>query len=97
MKCYAAVDANVILSGFWSRNRQSPPVTILHEMVGGSIVPLYCEGILLEYDDVLHRPKFHLPEPEIATFFRAIRKYGVFVNPIAANEPFPDPDDRIFL
>ncbi|MBP5201013.1 MAG: putative toxin-antitoxin system toxin component, PIN family [Schwartzia sp.] len=97
MKSYAVVDTNVILSGLWSRNRQSPPVAILQEIVGGRVIPLYCEAIFLEYDDVLHRPKFHLPEPAIATVFRAIRKYGISVEPVATDEQFPDPDDRIFF
>lgn len=96
MKYYAVVDTNVVLSGIWSRNRLSPPVVILNELVGGGIVPLYCDEIFREYDDVLHREKFHLPESDIQTVFRAIRKYGIVVQPMASEESFSDPDDRVF-
>ncbi|MBR1552921.1 MAG: putative toxin-antitoxin system toxin component, PIN family [Schwartzia sp.] len=96
MKYYAVVDTNVILSGIWSRNRLSPPVVILNELVGGRVVPLYCEEIFQEYDDVLHREKFHLPESDIRTVFRAIHKYGIIVQPVMTDEVFPDPDDRVF-
>ena len=97
MKCYAVVDTNVILSGLWSRNRTSPTVTVLNELVGGNILPLYCEDILHEYEDVLRREKFHLPEREIAIVFKAIRKYGIWVSPVSSDENFPDPDDRVFV
>ena len=96
MKYSAVIDTNVILSGIWSRNRLSPPVVILNELVGGRIVPLYCEEIFQEYDDVLHREIFHLPQSDIQTVFRAIQKYGVIVKPVMTNEVFPDPDDRVF-
>lgn len=40
-------------------------------------IPLYHQDILAEYDEVLHREKFHLHEESIHTILGAVRQYGM--------------------
>ena len=43
-------------------------VRVLDAMFVGKIVPLYHEDILAEYDEVLHRSKFHLKKRQSAGY-----------------------------
>ena len=65
-------------------------------MLDGIIVPLYHSEILAEYDEVLHREKFHFHENSIQKILSAVKQYGVNVVPQATEEMFVDKDDRIF-
>lgn len=59
---YAVIDTNVIVSALLSPHNDTSTALIRSHLLEGSIVPLYNEEIYQEYIDVLHRPKFHLPE-----------------------------------
>ncbi len=39
-----------------------------------------------EYEEVLHRPKFHLSEDVIRTVLSAVKRYGIEVFPQATGE-----------
>ena len=56
MKYYVVLDTNVVVSALF--NISSVPGMILQEALAGRVIPLLHEGILDEYNDVLHRPKF---------------------------------------
>lgn len=43
------------------------------------IVPLYHSEILVEYNEVLHRDKFHFEEKSIQMVLTAIKKFGIEV------------------
>ncbi|MCM1297370.1 MAG: hypothetical protein NC311_17670, partial [Muribaculaceae bacterium] len=45
----------------------------------GRIVPLYHNEILAEYDEVLHREKFHFKESSIQMVLTAVKEFGVEV------------------
>lgn len=96
MKCCAVVDTNVIVSALLSKKEDTATVQVLRAMLGGRFTPLYHEDILDEYEEVLHRPKFHLSEDVIRTVLSAVKRYGIEVFPQSTGEILIDMDDLVF-
>ncbi len=94
MKYYVVLDTNVLVSAMlrW----QSVPGTLLSLAFDGPVIPLLHESILSEYREVLHRPKFHLPDDVIETVIESLLQNGICVNAAHVEEEWPDPKDRIF-
>ena len=95
-KIFAVVDTNVVVSGMITKNEDSPTVAVLDYMTGKTITPLYCEEILQEYGNVLHRERFHIPEEKIEKFIKMVKSDGIASNRIPSKESFPDPEDVVF-
>lgn len=57
---------------------------------------MYHQDILAEYDEVLHREKFHLHEETIQIVLGAVRQYGVEVFPQPTGAVLIDMDDLVF-
>ena len=96
MKYYAVIDTNVLLAALLSKNEDSATVKVLDSVFEGTIIPLYHQDILIEYDEVLHREKFHLQEITIQTVLDAVRQYGVEVFPQPTGAILIDMDDLVF-
>ncbi|MCC8047365.1 MAG: putative toxin-antitoxin system toxin component, PIN family [Clostridiales bacterium] len=96
MKYYAVIDTNVLIAALLTKNSDAATLRVLHAVLDGSITPLYHEDILSEYDEVLHRKKFHLKEETIQIILAAIKQYGLEVYPQPTGEILPDMDDLIF-
>jgi putative PIN family toxin of toxin-antitoxin system len=96
MKCCAVIDTNVIVSALLSKKDNSATVQVFRAMLRGQFTPLYHEDILAEYDEVLHRPKFHLSDDVIRTVISAVKQYGIEVFPQPTGEILIDMDDLIF-
>lgn len=96
MEYYAVIDTNVLLSALLSKNEDSATVRVLDAVFEGKIIPLYHQDILDEYDEVLHREKFHLQEEIIRTVLDAVRQYGVEVFPQPTGAVLIDIDDLVF-
>lgn len=97
MKKYAVIDTNVLVSALITRNERAPTVQILRFLASGAIVPVYSDEIAREYGEVLHRPKFKLPERIIANLLNDITENGLKVSELAeVSEPMPDPKDVVF-
>ena len=96
MKYYAVIDTNVLLSGLLSKNDDSATVKVLDAVFEGKIIPLYHQAILDEYDEVLHREKFHLQKEVIQTVLDAIKQYGIEVFPQPTGVILIDMDDLVF-
>lgn len=96
MKYYAVIDTNVLLSALLSKNEASATVKVLDAVFDGEIIPLYHQNILAEYDEVLHREKFHLREKVIRTVLDAFRQYGIEVFPQPTGAVLIDMDDLVF-
>lgn len=58
--------------------------------------PLYHNEILAEYDEVLHREKFHFKERSIQLVLTAIKEFELEVFPQPMGEILVDMDDLIF-
>lgn len=96
MKYYAVIDTNVLISALLSKNVNSATLKVLDAVFDGIIIPLYHQDILAEYDEVLHRGKFHLREEVIQTVLNAVRQYGVEVFPQPTGAILIDMDDLVF-
>lgn len=93
---YAVIDTNVLVSAQITKNQQSPTVEVLERMLDGGITPVYNEAILAEYIEVLHRPKFHLPDQGIDLLIDYIRENGIHADRIPYDGAMPDEKDRPF-
>ncbi len=78
------------------KNRDAATIKVLQAILDGRIVPLYHNEILAEYDEVLHREKFHFQEMSILTVLTAVKDFGVEVFPQPTGEILVDMDDLIF-
>ncbi len=96
MKCCAVVDINVIVSALLSKKDDTATVQVFRAMLEGRFIPLYHEDILDEYEEVLHRPKFHLSKDVIQTVISAVKRYGIEVFPQPTGEILIDMDDLVF-
>lgn len=96
MTYYAVIDTNVFISALLSKNSDAATVKVLRAIFNGRIVPLYHNEILAEYDEVLHREKFHFQEKSIQMVLTAVKDFGVEVFPQPTGEIFVDMDDLIF-
>lgn len=94
MRYFAVLDTNVLVSALLSKN--SVPAKILDEATDGSIVPLFCDDILAEYEDVLHRKKFPFTAREVRALIETIRSRGVHIEPGPVDAVLPDLDDVVF-
>ena len=96
MVYYAVIDTNVFISALLSKRADAATVRVLDAMFDGKIVPLYHEDILAEYDEVLHRSKFHFKEETIQLVINAVKQYGMEVFPQPTGEILVDMDDLVF-
>ena len=72
MRYYAVIDTNVLVSALL--NWRSTPGQIMRKVAAGTIIPLYSEEILAEYDEVLRRPKFPFDREDVAVMLDGIRE-----------------------
>lgn len=96
MEYYAVIDTNVLLSALLSKNKDSATVKVLDAVFSGKIIPLYHQDILIEYNEVLHREKFHLQNEVIQIILDAIEQYGIEIFPQSTGAVLIDMDDLIF-
>lgn len=96
MTYYAVIDTNVFISALLSKNSDAATVKVLRAILNGRITPLYHNKILAEYNEVLHREKFHFQEKSIQMVLTAVKDFGVEVFPQSTGEIFVDMDDLIF-
>lgn len=93
---YAVIDTNVFVASLLTKNDDSATVKVFEAIVDGMITPLYHKEILVEYADVLSRPKFKFSKETINAVLNMIVKYGVEVFPKPTGEILVDMDDLIF-
>lgn len=96
MTYYAVIDTNVFVSALLSKNSDAATVQVLRAILDGRIVPLYHNEILAEYDEVLHREKFHFQEKSIQMVLTAVKEFGMEAFPQPTGEILIDMDDLIF-
>jgi putative PIN family toxin of toxin-antitoxin system len=91
---YAVVDTNVLVSALWSEG--SGPARVVAMIQNGALVPCYDSRILIEYQDVLGRPKFKFSKWEVDALLEQIERDGMSVVPRPLAIHFIDEDDRKF-
>ncbi|MGN0832923.1 MAG: putative toxin-antitoxin system toxin component, PIN family, partial [Kiritimatiellia bacterium] len=90
----AVIDTNVLVSAFWTPNRQSPTVRIADAITKDLFVPLYSPPMIAEYREVLSRSRFGFSENEVHNLVDHIVTHG---EPAESAAHFPDPDDKVFF
>lgn len=96
MACYAVIDTNVLVAALLSKHSDAATVQVLERVFDGQLVPLFEEGILAEYQDVLSRPKFRFPASQVQALLNAIVLNGLPVSRISTGAELPDPKDLVF-
>ena len=96
MSIYAAIDTNVVLSALLSKREDAATVKVMNAVFDGRIIPLLHQGILDEYNDVLHRTRFHLADHAIDAVISDFSRMGIHISPGPVQEALPDPDDMVF-
>lgn len=96
MKVYVGIDTNVIVSALLSRHHDSSTVKLIEHLLDGDIVPLFNDEILQEYNEVLMRPKFRLPEQLVRNLVDQIVSLGLSLNRVSTAFELPDPKDIVF-
>ena len=96
MPCYAVIDTNVFVAALLTKKADSATLQVVNAMLSGDIIPLFHQEILEEYDEVLHRRKFHLQEETIQTILIAIQEFGIEVFPNPTGEVLIDMEGLIF-
>lgn len=94
MKYYAVIDTNVLVSALL--NDDSIPGFIISLVGINKIVPVFCDSIMTEYDDVLGRKKFNFETESVTLLLYGMKKMGVYCYPIDTKKVFQDEDDKKF-
>ncbi|MDR1516408.1 MAG: putative toxin-antitoxin system toxin component, PIN family [Synergistaceae bacterium] len=88
------IDTNVLVSALYSRD--GSPAKVIALVQNGVATPCYDYRILIEYREVLARPKFNFAEWEITDLLSQIESDGLSVSPRPLNIELPDEEDRKF-
>jgi len=89
------LDTNVFVSGLLTPFGSSGE--IVRMIAAGKLILQYDSRILLEYKEVLYRPKFQFNREDIDLLFDYITKNGQIVSTSPSKKSLPDPDDEPFL
>ena len=89
------LDTNVLVSGLLTPF--GPGGEIVRMVSAGRLVLCLDARILLEYQEVLYRPKFKFNKEHINTLLDFIKQYGQFVSTVPLKNRLPDLDDERFL
>jgi putative PIN family toxin of toxin-antitoxin system len=91
---FVVIDTNVLVSALYSRNGN--PAKVIALVQNGVATPCHDYRILLEYREVLARPKFNFAAWEIDDLLAQIEHDGFSVSPCPINIALPDEQDRKF-
>ena len=94
MKYYVVIDTNVLVSAVLKSH--SVPGSIVELAFDGPIIPILNEAIEKEYQEVLSRPKFHLPEDLLEGIMSTFHKRAIYVDAEHLDVELPDPKDLVF-
>lgn len=93
---YAVIDTNVIVAAAKTHKPNSSTSRILSLVFDGTIVPLICEEILDEYEQILNLPILGIPEDIVSAIVLKFKTDGINPGRTPSVENHPDPTDRVF-
>ena len=94
---YAVIDTNVIVASLLTRNHDSATARVMNAVYEGKVIPLVCDEILGEYEDVLHRVQLKLDPAKCDYILSLIRDWAEPMRPVHTDASMPDEDDRVFF
>ena len=89
------LDTNVLVSGLLTPFGSSGE--IVRMVSAGKLILQYDSRILLEYYEVLNRPKFDFDKVQVDSLIDYIKRNSQIVPASPLNKSLPDPDDAPFL
>ncbi len=89
------LDTNVLVSGLLTPFGANGGIVRL--VSAGILIVQYDSRILMEYQDVLSRPKFQFDTQIVDAFLAYIKQNGQIVFGTPLKKRLPDPDDEPFL
>jgi putative PIN family toxin of toxin-antitoxin system len=89
------LDTNVLVSGLLTPFGSSGE--IIRMVSAGILILQYDSRILLEYQEVLYRPKFQFDKEYIDTLLAYLKQNGQVISSSPLKQRLPDPDDEPFL
>ncbi len=75
MNYLVVIDTNVLISALLSKHSDAATVQVLNAVFDGTIIPVFNDEILAEYDNVLHRPKFKFQDVTIRLLLDVMKTY----------------------
>ena len=97
MKIFAVIDTNVIVSALLAKTTDTPPAQVLMHLLNGDFVPVFSDGILLEYLQVLKRKhKYVFEDAYVEELVWAIKQRGIEMTPTGIHEGVKDEKDYVF-
>ena len=93
---YAVIDTNVLVAAAKSHKPDSSTSRILSLVFSGVIIPLVCEEILEEYEQILNLPVLNIPQDVVSAILTKFRSDGINPGRTPSEEEHPDPTDRVF-
>ena len=94
MTYFAVLDTNVLVSGLMKE--PSVPGLVVNHALYGAIKPLYSNDMMREYEEVLHRPKFHFSLERVSKLLEGIKTRGVLLDAAKIDMDFIDQNDIVF-
>ena len=88
------IDTNILVFALWSKN--GAPAKAVGLVLSGQLIPCYDHRIMVEYRQVLQRPKFRFRPAEINALLGWFKQTGRSVVPAPVDIPFEDEADRKF-
>lgn len=89
------LDTNVLVSGLLSP--YGAPAEIVGMVSSGILRLCYDARVMVEYQDVLARPKFQFDQKKVKDLLAFAGQTGEVVATSPLGAPLPDPHDEIFL
>lgn len=89
------LDTNILVSGLLTPYGSSGEIVRI--VLSGRLILEYDSRILIEYQEVLNRPKFQFDKDQIDLLIDYIKQNGLAVSAEPLAKPLPDPDDAPFL
>ena len=87
---YTVIDTNVLVSALLSSHDDAATVQIINKIFDGSIIPVFSNEILAEYNEVLRRKKFHFSEELVCTLLNSFISLGELISPSPSGKILPD-------
>ncbi len=90
----AVIDTNILVSALLSPS--GSPAKVIDHMLNGNVIMCYDSRIIVEYQEVLLRPKFGFEKKAVRQLIDFIVHSGISVVPIPILDAFEDEDDKMF-
>jgi putative PIN family toxin of toxin-antitoxin system len=90
----AVLDTNILVSAMLSP--LGNPAKIFKMFLAQTLDLIFSADILVEYENVLSRPRLHIPADETVTVLAAIRRFGEQIESVPSTGAMIDEDDRVF-